>query len=567
MTPRRIFPTSYLELVALCTAAAVAGCTDSKKMQSTLDAAGINATGGSGSICAAMSGTVHVCLNEQRATVPAFGLGIHTSVYDGSLEDPRLPGQLKQAGVSMLRYPGGGYADVYHWWNATLTPWGWNGTTGYLARGTDFGSIQYLVQAAAVSMMITVNYGSSRDGTTGGQPQEAAAWVAYANGSPDDPTVIGVDATGYDFKTVGYWATLRASAPHSTDDDLNFLRIAHPAPLGIEYWEIGNEVFGNGYYGSGTDFSEDLHAPYSNDSVDFGRTGLAALSPSAYGANVNAFARAMKAVDPSIKIGAVLFETDSWAFNWDDKVLAACGTNIDFGIVHFYPGTVTNNVVDSASLLASPRTIPQIAARLNGAFAAHVGRQLDWAVTEFAPRAAQVTDLQVRGLFAADAYVTFMEYGAINVDHLELHDSMGTFLSPGTSLPGPVFYAARMVHLFASPGDTLVSATPPTDNPTLVAHAALRQDDSVSVLLLNLDPNNASTFSVQIDGPRLAESGTRYDFVRTQSLNASDASGLGNQFEITVEPYAVTTIIIPPEGSAAPAVDASANVAPDAAQP
>ena len=28
----------------------------------------------------------------------------------------------------------------------------------------------------------------------------------------------------------------------------------HPAPVGIKYWEIGNEPYGNGYYGGGNDW-------------------------------------------------------------------------------------------------------------------------------------------------------------------------------------------------------------------------------------------------------------------------------------------------------------------------
>jgi hypothetical protein len=72
-----------------------------------------------------------------------------------------------------------------------------------------------------------VNYGSNLAGTGGGEPAEAAAWVAYANGSPADQKVIGKDSTGYDWKTVGYWASLRASKPLEADDGQNFLRIAH----------------------------------------------------------------------------------------------------------------------------------------------------------------------------------------------------------------------------------------------------------------------------------------------------------------------------------------------------
>ncbi|HEY3768298.1 MAG TPA: hypothetical protein VGN44_06465 [Candidatus Angelobacter sp.] len=98
---------------------------------------------------------------------------------------------------------------------------------GYLGPNTDFGHFLQLVEAIQGTAIITVNYGSNLAGTGGGEPAEAAAWVAYANGSPADQKVIGKDSTGYDWKTVGYWASLRASKPLEADDGQNFLRIAH----------------------------------------------------------------------------------------------------------------------------------------------------------------------------------------------------------------------------------------------------------------------------------------------------------------------------------------------------
>jgi hypothetical protein len=81
--------------------------------------------------------------------------------------------------------------------------------------------------------IVTVNYGTNLDGSGGGEPAEAAAWVAYANGSPSNTQPIGKDSKGNDWKTVGFWATLRASKPLAVDDGYNHLRIGHPDSLGI----------------------------------------------------------------------------------------------------------------------------------------------------------------------------------------------------------------------------------------------------------------------------------------------------------------------------------------------
>ena len=92
--------------------------------------------------------------------------------------------------------------------------------------------------------------------STNGSPQEAAAWVAYCNASTNiygttNDVTIGVDAEGNNWQTAGYWAMIRAASPLAQNDGYNFLRINHPAPVGIKYWEIGNEPYGNGYYGGG----------------------------------------------------------------------------------------------------------------------------------------------------------------------------------------------------------------------------------------------------------------------------------------------------------------------------
>ena len=95
--------------------------------------------------------------------------------------------------------------------------------------------------------LATLDYGS-------GSPQEAAAFLAYLDGSPSNTTPIGNgqewnDSTNrwqtVNWQTAGYWASLRAAAPLATDDGLNFLRLDHPAPFNVQYWEVGNEEYGS----------------------------------------------------------------------------------------------------------------------------------------------------------------------------------------------------------------------------------------------------------------------------------------------------------------------------------
>lgn len=70
---------------------------------------------------------------------------------------------------------------------------------------------------------------------------------------------------------------------------------------GAKYWEIGNEIYGNGVYGNG--WENDTHTD---------------RTPDQYAKEVKAYATAMKAVDPTVRIGAVL----TMPGNWPDGIVA-----------------------------------------------------------------------------------------------------------------------------------------------------------------------------------------------------------------------------------------------------
>ena len=191
---------------------------------------------------------VQIDLKKELAVVPEAGYGVHTSVYDNNFTAADLPEKLKAAGVTALRFPGGSYSDCYHWKTHSATV----GTTLYINPNDTFDNFMTKdVLPLGAQAVITVNYGSNAAGTGGGDPAEAADWVRYAN----------------------------------VEKGWN-----------IHYWEIGNEIGGNGFFGP--EWEEDLHAPKGGN-----RKGNPALSQSAYGKNTLEFIRAMKAVDPTIKIG------------------------------------------------------------------------------------------------------------------------------------------------------------------------------------------------------------------------------------------------------------------------
>jgi hypothetical protein len=383
--------------------------------------------------------------------------------------------------------------------------------------------------------------------------------VAYVNGSATSTTALGTDADGTNWQTVGYWAGLRGASPLATDDGKNFLRIAHPTPVGIKYWEVGNELYGNGFYYGGEGWEEDLHLAH-NGTV---RTKNAALSPTAYGTGFATFAKAMKAVDSTVKVGVIVH----WPYNeyadWNAAVLAGACADMDFGVNHWYAGTT---IVD---LLARPRTdIPNMMSQLHATLAASCpakGMTLPIAVTEWGPntqpaelKADLVTAVppihtQAVGLFAADAYANFMEQGFLAVHWLELHND--SYLGYGaTDVPVWGYKGQVLANHLANAGDMMVAAPVSNDGALgalFQAHAAKHADGSVSVMLVNTSPATAAAANVTVSGGSTLNCvGTAYTY---KPLNVDDDGPITsapifsktNAVPVLVPAYSVVVIVFP----------------------
>ena len=174
-------------------------------------------------------------------TVDNRVFGLNTVVWDPQTASAQTLALMQAADVRVIRLPGGSESDTYDWSTnksyaspGVLNPWSWS---------AGFDKFSQIVSGLNCQAFVTVNYGS-------GTPQQAAAWVAYANasstlaGTASDIT-LGVDANGVDWKTAGYWSALRAATPLATDDGHNFLRLGRTSPFGLKYWEVGNECYGS----------------------------------------------------------------------------------------------------------------------------------------------------------------------------------------------------------------------------------------------------------------------------------------------------------------------------------
>ena len=538
---------------------------------------GTTGTGGIPAACAApmaVTGTAATVTVDLAATpivkVSPDLLGVHTAVYDSILTtDPTTPAMLKAAGVTSLRYPGGSYADLYHWESNTAhaTPAAGQGSNTITIQATaNFGAFVSLLQSAGANALITVNYGMNSTANGPARPQQAAAWVAYANGSPSNTTPIGTDMDGVNWQTVGYWAGLRAAAPLATNDGKNFLRINQPTSLGIKYWEIGNELYGNGYYnGTATSagWEPDFHFPYNGTNGTL-RRAAATLSPATYGMGVRDFATAMRAVDSTIQIGGQVNWPDT-AYTtptpWNSSALGQACASMDFAVAHWYPGSTLVSLLPIAQA-----TFPATYTGLRGLLRANCPAskaEMPIAITEWGPNINQPNDIttqvnartntQLLGIFAAESYAAFMEQGVLAAHWAQMHIPGGGYLET-TAANNWGYHGALLAHYFAGAGDSVLPQ-PVASNALLYAHASQHVDGTVAVMLTNTSPTAALAVTVSVTGGSATPlhcSGFRYGYtsaganldgpVTTQNIFSA---ATGASFTVSVPAYSVVVVAFP----------------------
>jgi hypothetical protein len=451
------------------------------------------------------------------ATVSDTAIGVNHAVWDPQLGTNTVADLMANAGVQMMRYPGGSYSDIYHWRDNTAPG-------GFVAPDTDFDHFMSGASRAGAQAMVTADYGS-------GTPQEAADWVHYANVEKH---------------------------------------------YGVRYWEIGNELYGNGHYGS--NWEADNHAD---------------KSPVGYATNVKDFALAMKAVDPTIKIGVVLTTPGNWpdgivaggdTGTWNQVVLSIAGPSVDFAILHWYPGGSSgpDALGKTAQLGAAVSLARQQITRYAG------GRQLGIALTE--TNTGYGSNTQPGALFAADANATLMENGVFSTDWWNVHNGVGTVstvegqpdygdfgllssagcLSDGTTCepalntPFAPYFGLAMTSAFAKPGAQLIRAS--STDPQVKVHAARRANGDLGVLLLNEDPANARHVTLNYAGYTPAASTQVLTFGNGDTKIGTSTGTAGTQ---DLPPYSLTTLVLHPAhpitGPAAPGQPTASAVTATAA--
>jgi hypothetical protein len=451
-------------------------------------------------------------------TIPSGAIGLNTAVYDSYMNDTPIPGLLKAAGINALRYPGGSYSDIYNW--QTNVAQG-----GYDAPNTSFADFMGTARAASASPIITVNYGT-------GTPSLAASWVQNAAVTNND---------------------------------------------GVAYWEVGNEIYGNGTYGA--NWETDAHCQTSSGTpVTIGSepSQTYGCGPSVYANNVLSYMSAMKAVSSKAHVCAVLTTPGFWPDNvtnattsplpWNQTVLTALGAKTDCVIVHYYPGGSS-----AAGMLTDTGDISGIISTLHSEISQYA--KVDPAsvpilVTE--TNSNVDLDTQPNALFAADMYMTWLENGVANVDWWDEHNGPGTnqpsvvngaqdygdygifsnggnnsgVTEPAVETPFGPYYGIEMLSKLGGPGDTMVNST--SSNALVKVHAVRRAGGNLDLLIDNEDPSSSYTVNLAYNG--FTPSGSPTVFTFANNGNSITSATQNSASSVTVAPYTLTVVQVPGSG-------------------
>ncbi len=495
--------------------------------------------------------------------------GLNATIWDNDFATPQTIALLTNMGIQALRFPGGSTSDDFHWLynRQDENDWTWE---------TSLASYIHVVTNTKARTMITLNYGT-------GTSNEAAAWVAYVNATTTNNVVLGVDTNGFNWGTAGSWAALRAAKPLAKDDGSNFLRISRSAPLGFQYWEIGNEEYGSWE----TDSNNVPHDPYT------------------YAERASGYIELMKAVDPNIKIGVVAVPgtntyvnnqnhpatdpvTGQVNYGWTPVLLAtlkSLDVTPDFLIYHNYPYKPASGESD-AGLLETSETAngwassavslrqmitdymgpnganTELVCTENNSVSSNPGKQSVSLVNGLykLDSLGQLMLTEFNGLFwwaLRNGQITTGNMGADLYGWRSLYllrvANIGDYTNPNLY---PTYYATVLLTNFVQTGDTVVSAS--SSYSTLSTYAVLRQNGSLTVLTINKDPSNTLTVQLSLTGFNPGPSGIGFSYGIPQDDAVENGSGptgiaqtnisvTGTNMTWAFPPYSATVLVLPPQ--------------------
>jgi hypothetical protein len=351
----------------------------------------------------------------------------------------------------------------------------------------------------------------------------------------------------------GYWCDAQhthAEAVSLAAKWVRYMNVEHQHNAKV--WEVGNEIFGEWEQG------------YTDGK--------------SYGTRFVDFYRAMKAVDPSIQIGAVGLSNPDERGRWMPNALEAMkakSVTPEFLVIHSYPFTMSSTVKAGADLdrriIDAVNRIPGETAALNkmvsdtyGATA--VGR-VKYRMTEYAATQGEndVGGMYIEALYDVQFLMALASHGWAGANKWDARNGLNDRYAPV-----PHYYAYYLLN--RKFGRSLVTTTTSATQPSLRAYSAKDSRGNLTLLLVNNSPTARVAGAVNVTGFTPAPLGKRWIMVPSgvsrsgspqeaegvringvenpapralEALTGVDQAG-GSSFNVDLPPSGIALIILPP---------------------
>ncbi|MGQ9523726.1 MAG: alpha-L-arabinofuranosidase C-terminal domain-containing protein [Armatimonadota bacterium] len=377
-----------------------------------------------------------------------------------------------------IRFPGGNFAQCYHWTDGigdrdrrpVTINYAWSRWLESNAFGTD--EFIRLCREVGAEPLICVNIGDDNspnrvpDNRTERALRDAVAWVQYCNGSPQSQYGKRRAANG------------------------------HPKPYRVKYWEIGNEIFGGWEIGH--------------------------IDAATYADRYLRFYSAMKAEDPTIKVLACGADRA-----WNETLLKKISGKLDYLVLHHYYGSRSyadlavqplnyeGYLVETAGLLARYAPHAKLAVNeWNTSLGEAENHSMSSGVFAAAMMHAMMRQCQRVEMGHVSDLVNGWSGGVIQTDHAGLYVTPTYHvIAMQTAHHGSVRVSAHVNGpLFSSP--TQGESVPVLDVVTT------RSRDRVYISVLNRHPDQAVAASIDLRGVSAVRPGGRAHILTAPSVTS-----------------------------------------------
>lgn len=491
----------------------------------------ITATAGgvSGTTSIAIVPQVYVDASQRGATIGKV-VGARSPDYEADYTDPSYVPAFESIPVALTSFGD----DGYHWQNKVGCSPGTSPGIPPGEMGTQFGSngdidhfMTLFAQPTGADVMVYVPIGTNPTCDGRGDPAEGAAMVDYANNQQH---------------------------------------------YGIKYWQLG-------------------YSPDADDNGDFGGPPYIADTPSLYASIANQYIAAMKAKDPTIKVGVALAPQRGDGPPgppWDATVLANV-PGADFVTTWMHADIYPMNPSDQELVTTSVDNVHQVIANLQGDLVAAGRPDVPVIISDLSGNSAQMATQQVLSITAAlyfgQALAEVAVAGASAIGPFGIQGCDGvvtpapgeygfqSFLAHGLmthALPDPacpdapsvpegtilpIGRAYQLAAQFAKPGEAALGVAV-GGQPSVRAYAATH-GAGLALFLFNLDENAAAmpslgvtgTAATSFDATAVTYGKAEYDQTQQNVWAPPTTQALGtvtSPFTVTLPPWSMTVLTLTP---------------------